>query len=163
MASNITRLTLRAAARRGFVCVQRSSSRVLSTTAAEQALATFSEDKMDADKRYQATTEVPASLSEDFDSEFSIRGEFRDGRAAYLDHSATTPLDPRVLDVMAPFMVSCLFNTLKRAYSTIAISNLNLLLLIYRLVRLAIHTPVHTPSDGKQNVSLKRHVNKLPT
>jgi hypothetical protein len=39
------------------------------------------------------------------DTSYSIRGQFREGRAAYLDMSSTTPLDPRVLDAMAPHMV----------------------------------------------------------
>lgn len=60
---------------------------------------------MASDKRYQATGEVP-DIRGDFDSKYSIGGQFKEGRAAYLDHSATTPLDPRVLDAMAPFMVS---------------------------------------------------------
>ena len=40
------------------------------------------------------------------DGRFSIQGTFREGRASYLDMSATTPMDPRVLDKMMPFMVS---------------------------------------------------------
>lgn len=84
------------------------SSRPLSSEA--QAPSSFSHEKMASDKRYQPTTEVPESLmmnsEADGDNPFSIRGEFRDGRAAYLDMSATTPLDPRVLDAMAPYMVS---------------------------------------------------------
>ena len=62
---------------------------------------------METDKRYQATTNIPESLLSqgDFSSPFSIHGQFREGRAAYLDMSATTPLDPRVLDAMAPYMV----------------------------------------------------------
>lgn len=31
---------------------------------------------------------------------FSIKGEAREGRAAYLDLQATTPMDPRVVDAM---------------------------------------------------------------
>jgi len=40
------------------------------------------------------------------DGRFSIQGTFREGRATYLDMSSTTPMDPRVLDKMMPFMVS---------------------------------------------------------
>lgn len=88
------------ALRRG---VTATATRSLSTT--PQAPATFSAERMASDKRYQATGEVP-DIRGDFDSKYSIGGQFKEGRAAYLDHSATTPLDPRVLDAMAPFMVS---------------------------------------------------------
>ena len=40
------------------------------------------------------------------DGRFSIQGTFREGQASYLDMSSTTPLDPRVLDKMMPYMVS---------------------------------------------------------
>ena len=42
------------------------------------------------------------------DGRFSIQGTFREGQASYLDMSSTTPLDPRVLDKMMPYMVSSL-------------------------------------------------------
>ena len=73
-----------------------------------QAPTTLSHEKMESDARYKTTTDVPESLlhAAPEESPFSIRGKFRDGRAAYLDMSATTPLDPRVLDAMAPYMVS---------------------------------------------------------
>jgi hypothetical protein len=82
------------------------SGKARNTRYLSQAPATFTEEKMDKDQRYATTSKIPDNLfKEGFTSQFSIRGKFRDGRAAYLDHSATTPLDPRVLDKMAPFMV----------------------------------------------------------
>lgn len=46
-----------------------------------QAPSSFGHDKMETDKRYQATTDIPESLLQDVDdadnSPFSIRGQFR--------------------------------------------------------------------------------------
>lgn len=81
----------------------RVASRTLSSVASTPI------EKMETDRRYQPTVDVPDALLQSTNqplSEYSIRGKFREGRAAYLDHSATTPLDPRVLDAMAPYMVS---------------------------------------------------------
>jgi cysteine desulfurase len=55
--------------------------------------------------------EIPESLLRDVqlaaeaNSPFSIMGQFREGRVAYLDMSSTTPMDPRALDAMDPYML----------------------------------------------------------
>jgi hypothetical protein len=88
-----------------------SSSRMMMSTK-DNAPTSFSHEKMEADARYKVTVDVPESLMQAAPeaSPFSIQGKFREGRAAYLDMSATTPLDPRVLDAMAPYMVSTVDN-----------------------------------------------------
>ena len=83
----------------------------------EQPLSSFSTQKMDSDARYAATAEAPAALfDKHFDSKFNMRGDFRPGRAAYLDMSATTPLDPRVLDAMLPYMIGSFGNPHSRTH-----------------------------------------------
>ena len=53
----------------------------------------------------------------DTDGKYNIRGSFKEGRAAYLDLSATTPMDPRVLDTMMPQMISSYGNPHSRTHS----------------------------------------------
>jgi cysteine desulfurase len=76
---------------------------------------------MKDDQRYKGSPgiEIPESLETAMakESEFSIRGEFRQGRAAYLDMSSTTPMDPRVLDAMAPYMIGSYGNPHSRTHS----------------------------------------------
>ena len=73
-----------------------SSSRPLASAAATLPTATA--------RSFSAAVDDPND--DPNDGRFSIQGTFREGRASYLDMSATTPMDPRVLDKMMPFMVS---------------------------------------------------------
>ncbi|KAL7515123.1 hypothetical protein ACHAXN_012406 [Cyclotella atomus] len=69
------------------------------------------------------TTSRPAAASlstaaaPEGENPFSIQGKFRDGRASYLDMSATTPLDPRVLDKMMPYFIGSYGNPHSRTHS----------------------------------------------
>jgi len=81
----------------------------------------FTAEQMEKDKRYAASgnVNVPESLlggGDGHDEGYSIRGEFRDGRPSYLDMSATTPLDPRVMDAMAPYMIGAYGNPHSRTH-----------------------------------------------
>ncbi len=55
-------------------------------------------------------------LSAPAPSAFSIAGEGIPGRSAYLDGAATTPIDPRVLDAMLPWMTSLFGNAPSRTH-----------------------------------------------
>lgn len=103
----------------GRVATTRVATRALSSSAPDGAPTSFSHEKMETDKRYQGSQAVPESLLHDSEgsSEFSIRGQFREGRAAYLDMSATTPLDPRVLDAMLPHMIGSYGNPHSRTHA----------------------------------------------
>lgn len=71
---------------------------------------------MESDKRYTPSQPAPERLFDKHDSEYSIRGQFREGRAAYLDMQSTTPMDPRVLDSMLPFMIGSYGNPHSRTH-----------------------------------------------
>ncbi len=139
----------------------------------------FSHDKIATDDRYASNAEVPESLlTNDAEGEFSIRGKFKEGRAAYLDMSATTPLDPRVFDKMAPYMVS-----VRRIGSVLSfwfqvgliilyVTQISLLAFLQkfsiysisleftRLDPMVIHTVEHINMDGNPKKQLKLRVNK---
>ncbi|GAB0094463.1 Cysteine desulfurase, mitochondrial [Sergentomyia squamirostris] len=56
-------------------------------------------------------------LSKDIKGKFSIGDEVLDGRPLYLDAQATTPLDPRVLDTMLPYLTSYYGNPHSRTHA----------------------------------------------
>ena len=58
-------------------------------------------------RRTSAVVLRTAAMATDASSsvaDFSIKGQAKEGRPVYLDAQATTPLDPRVLDAMLPFL-----------------------------------------------------------
>jgi len=65
----------------------------------------------------QGRRTLSTAETKDASGQFNIRGTFREGRAAYLDLSATTPMDPRVLDVMMPYMIASYGNPHSRTHS----------------------------------------------
>jgi len=85
----------------------------------------MSYEKMETDKRYQPSGQVtiPEGLGEAAGDDvahspgFSIRNEFRSGRASYLDMQSTTPMDPRVLDSMLPYMMGSYGNPHSRTHA----------------------------------------------
>eukprot|EP00501_MAST-03F_sp_TOSAG23-6_P002255 GSMAST32.ASY1.ANO1.2355.1 assembled CDS len=84
---SIVSRTRHVSAKRGFASA--------STTSTITPPTSTSHEKMKSDKRYKKVTVVPDSLTENAPQEaFSIKGQFLDGRPAYLDAQATTPLDP---------------------------------------------------------------------
>merc|ERR1712137_154367 len=90
-----------------------SSARTGATLGIRIAPKTSTVCTFSTDKRYVPVNEVPASVLENvgstkiFSPSFAVRGEhtpIKDAKPAYLDVQATSPMDPRVLDAMLPFM-----------------------------------------------------------
>jgi len=50
------------------------------------------------------------------EQKFSIKGTFLEGRSMYMDAQATTPLDPRVLDAMMPYLTEQFGNPHSRTH-----------------------------------------------
>ncbi|XP_014103281.2 cysteine desulfurase, mitochondrial [Bactrocera oleae] len=70
--------------------------------------------------RFNSTEAKPALTSEDFRKKqirFNIKAEHVEGRPLYLDVQATTPLDPRVLDAMLPYMTNYYGNPHSRTHA----------------------------------------------
>ena len=106
---------------KGLHLVRHVDSRSLSSSSTTTTSpSSFSTSKMESDQRYTKTTQAPESLlspeRHNYNSAFNMQGQFRTGRAAYLDMSATTPLDPRVLDFMLPYMTGSFGNPHSRTH-----------------------------------------------
>ena len=100
---------------------EKTSSKSAAATTAAVPISTFTPDQMERDERYIPTQAPPSALLDpnimmSYNSEYSIRNQFRTGRAAYLDMSSTTPMDPRVLDTMLPFMIGSYGNPHSRTH-----------------------------------------------
>ena len=65
-------------------------------------------------RRRAFSTAAEPQMAQD---KFSIVGSSREGRAIYLDSQATTPLDPRVLDAMMPYMTQLYGNPHSRTHA----------------------------------------------
>lgn len=80
-------------------------------------ISSFALHKMETDQRYASTQQPPMSLMEPYQSNYSIQGQFKTGQAVYLDAQSTTPMDPRVLDAMMPYMMGQFGNPHSRTHS----------------------------------------------
>ncbi|XP_011197540.2 cysteine desulfurase, mitochondrial [Bactrocera dorsalis] len=70
--------------------------------------------------RFNSTEAEPALTSEDFRKKqirFNIKAEHVEGRPLYLDVQATSPMDPRVLDAMLPYMTNYYGNPHSRTHA----------------------------------------------
>uniref|UniRef100_A0A6U2LRZ1 cysteine desulfurase n=1 Tax=Leptocylindrus danicus TaxID=163516 RepID=A0A6U2LRZ1_9STRA len=87
-----------------ILITRRCTSRIAAATTQRTSTSSFS------------TATATVAATDDVTTKFNIRGSFKQGRAAYLDLSATTPMDPRVLDAMMPHMISSYGNPHSRTH-----------------------------------------------
>jgi len=59
---------------------------------------------------------LPAAAPASAETSKSMKGVTLSGRPMYLDFQATTPMDPRVLDAMMPFMIEQYGNAHSRTH-----------------------------------------------
>ena len=96
---------------RMFISSSRRAAAYVQSTTASNISRTSS-----SSTRFLSSAAIATDEIENDDGRFSIQGTFREGQASYLDMSATTPLDPRVLDKMMPYMVRIIGGTLCICY-----------------------------------------------
>ncbi len=89
-----------------LLTTQRRATAASVASTASRSSSTIVKNNNNATRRSFSSAAAAVEETDDNDGRFSIQGTFREGRASYLDMSATTPMDPRVLDKMMPFMVS---------------------------------------------------------
>ena len=106
------------------ISIIRNQTRLnLSTTTIQAPPTTVTYEKMKKDKRYEAVNPVPETVITNMNMNvihspgFAIKGEALQGRPAYLDFQATTPVDPRVLDAMLPYHIGRFGNPHSRTHS----------------------------------------------
>ncbi len=89
-----------------LLTTQRRATAASVASTASRSTSAVVHNNNNATTRRSFSSAAAVEETDDNDGRFSIQGTFREGRATYLDMSATTPMDPRVLDKMMPFMVS---------------------------------------------------------
>ena len=109
--------------KRSMLAAWRPMQRGLRGLSTTQAPTTFSPERVATDARYKAVNKVPEAVLKTMMSDkihspgFSIKGEAKVGRPVYLDFQATTPMDPRVLEAMMPYMMEKFGNPHSRTHS----------------------------------------------
>jgi cysteine desulfurase len=100
-----------------LLTTQRRATAASVASTASRSSSTIVNNNNNATRRSFSSAAAAVEETDDNDGRFSIQGTFREGRASYLDMSATTPMDPRVLDKMMPFMIGSYGNPHSRTHS----------------------------------------------